>query len=510
MRKREVFCIASLAIAAVVAGCSDATSPASRAVLVPVPRVSKIQGPPDSTYSVSAIPLSQVTLQRLAWDTWVTLEPTGTVHLIAKPKLPGANSAYVESGDADASGIIDHHPGPCVLSLSVQDAYDYLPGFGDCGGPVKTDTLLSKRLQSPWITRGQLPTKHYYECSNDTNVCHSVDSSGYSTVRERPIPVILNKLRVNKHTSTFVTHEGLAFSASKSLDSIYIGARWNGVPMKMTFWQWIGADSTRNPVPPWTGGGPCYGTESFTCTYAPYESGRMIVKAFTGGWEQTSSVTVQCLMAPDDSAINDSTNDFSAREEILEARRLANVDSSATAGWTLNHPKGWKNETPGVLWRLPNGSGFQFVPYDDPSSTACKSHLPDSQFDAAHAPVPGATPYAGVHVHPVGPLGRLYGCDSTLVNGVMVPAAQFPDEVNINGTPLPFPRAAPESDTVAGSDDDWRWVKSHGRKMFIATEFGYVFRLDPPPGDVLRGPHLTWPATHITGSKCSWVKKYAE
>jgi hypothetical protein len=149
MKKLEVLYMASLATALALAACSDATSPASRAVLVPVPRVSKIQGPPDSTYNVSAIPLSQVTLQRFTWDTWVTLEAAGTVHLTAKPKLPGANSAYVESGDADASGIIDHHPGPCVLSLSVQDAYDYLPGFGDCGGPVKTDTLLSKRLQSP-------------------------------------------------------------------------------------------------------------------------------------------------------------------------------------------------------------------------------------------------------------------------------------------------------------------------------------------------------------------------
>jgi hypothetical protein len=479
-----------------------------------MPKVSKIQGgPPDSSFNVSARTGIPANLMKFNWDTWVTLESPGTITLISKPKLAGASNYYVEGGPVGATGIVDPHDVSCRLYLYVRDGYDYLPGFGSCAVPAKIDTLLSRKLQTPWITRANLPQQYPEECSHDPSVlCHSVDSGDYSTVRERPIPVTLNKLKVNKHTSTFVTHETLAFTAWKSLDSIYFPARWNGVPIIMTLWQWIGADSTRNPTPPWWGpggAGPCLDAGSTTCNYAPYESGRMIVKAYTGGWEQTNSVTVQCLMAPDDSAINDSTSDFSAREQILEARRLANVDSSATAGWTLNHPKGWKNETPGVLWRLPNGSGFQFVPYDDPSSTSCKSRLPDSQFDAAHAPVPGATPYAGVHVHPVGPLGRLYGCDSTIVNGVMVPAAQFPDEVNINGTPVPFPRAAMESDTLAGSDDDWRWVQSTGRKMFIATEFGYVFRLDPHPGPDLRGPHLTWRATHITGSKCSWVMKYA-
>jgi hypothetical protein len=246
------------------------------------------------------------------------------------------------------------------------------------------------------------------------------------------------------------------------------------------------------------------------CTYTPPESGRMIVKMFVGGWEQTSSVTVQCVMSPDESSLNDSTNDFSAREELLDVRRQANVDSAPEAGWTVDHVKGWQNETPGVLWQLPNDSGFQFIPYNDPGSTACQSNLPDSEFDLSHAPVPGATPYAGVHAHPNYPLRRMYGCDSTVVKGVTVPAALFPGDMDSNGNLRPFPRAGWEDSTVAGSDADWRWVKRTGRKMFIITAWGFVFRLDPPPGADLRGPHLTWRATNLAAGygKCAWAKKY--
>lgn len=318
----------------------------------------------------------------------------------------------------------------------------------------------------------------------------------------RPVPVTIKKLTTSRAKIDTLHVASADFRAGFTPDSIMIGVNKVPHPFRITLWQWITADSgsTVNP-------GCSIG--NLLCTYTPLRSGRMVVKMFVGGWEQSSSVSVQCMESVPDLAVNDTTNDWSARAELLEARRLANVDSADTAGWTPSHPKGWKNETPGVIWNLPDGGGYQFVPFDDPNSTSCRSSLPDSIFNNSHAPVPGATPYAGVHVHSNSPLlDHMYGCDSVVVKGVKVPGAQFPGDTTNQGTPKPYARADLENEAKAGSDADWKWVRDHGKLMFIITKGGYVFRLDPPPFGQERGPFKTWTAINRLPNRCAWLSKY--
>jgi hypothetical protein len=58
---------------------------------------------------------------------------------------------------------------------------------------------------------------------------------------------------------------------------ITVGGGKSQHPFHITLWQWIGADSTRNPT--LTGGT----ATSLLCVYTAPESGRIIVKMFVGG-----------------------------------------------------------------------------------------------------------------------------------------------------------------------------------------------------------------------------------
>jgi hypothetical protein len=220
-------------------------------------------------------------------------------------------------------------------------------------------------------------------------------------------------------------------------------------------------------------------------------------------------------MAPADSAVNDSTSDFSAREEILEALKDAHVDSLPEAGWNPNHPAGWKKETGGVLWKLPGaGAGYKFVQYNDPAANACGSSLPASLFADSLAPVPGAVPEGGVHVHPNFPFERIYGCDSVDFRGARVPGALFPGQLNPDGTETPWSLGAVEDSVRAGSDKDWKWIRNNQRPLFLVTAWGYVIRMNVPAQGSERGSIQAWRATSIASKKteaakkCAWVKKY--
>lgn len=328
----------ALGVSLLLAGlrCSEETGPRSGAILVPSPRLSNVSGPPDSTFWIPADrgwPPAQIPLINFPQDTWVTLESPGQVYLIAAPKLPGASSYYIfPSRYVPATGGVDHHPdGNCYLGLNVKDNYGILPPFGDCGGAVKVDTLLTRKNNPVLITRGPLPTTHYYECSTTSDKCHSLNPGDGSTVRQRPIPVTL-RLKPSRKTSRFLTLDSLVFTASMTRDSIFVGGVMYAIPKPViTFWQWIGADTTRNPVPPWTS--PCHSSTSLTCRYTPYEAGRMIVKAVLGGWEQTATTSVQCLLPdpstppttfpyPSDSILNDSLGDFAVRAGLLDACQI--------------------------------------------------------------------------------------------------------------------------------------------------------------------------------------------
>lgn len=485
--------------------CQDSLAPTAGRLKVPVePR--RTLGPPDQTFTIGHAGNSKVALTTYQYETFVTLEVSDSIEFESKFPVPGASPYYQWPGrKIGATGATDQRisdPGKCALKLFVYGGAGMnVSSFGACGAPQLIDT--TKVIGPDTVKRTQVLYENPYDCDPwGAQTCHTYPNAS-QTVRMRPVPVTIKKLTTN-HSKLDTLHlVSTAFKAGFTPDSISVGGNKLPHPFRITLWQWITADSgsTVNPG--------C-SASNLLCNYTPLRSGRMVVKMFVGGWEQSSSASVQCMESIPDFAVNDTTNDWSGRAELLEARRLANVDSADTAGWTPSHPKGWKNENPGVLWQLPNGGGYQFVPFNDPNSTACRSSLPDSVFTPSHAPVTGATPYAGVHVHSTLPLYPMYGCDSALVNGVKVPAAQFPGDTTAQGRPKPAPPAALENQSSAGSDEDWIWVRNHSQFMFILTATGYVFRLEPPPFGQARAPFKTWNATWRLPNRCGWVEKYRQ
>lgn len=407
------------------------------------------------------------------------------------------------------------------MNLSVVGAVFNGGNFGACGSTqqINTSKIVGANVK---VMRGPPPKQNSYDCDIwGQAVCHSV--SGSQSVRLRPVPVALKAKASPKVVNFAMGTTPVTFTGFLSPDSLTVQGGRQPFTFAVTSWQWITADSNR--VMTLTSGPTCLfpsgAAETRTCLFTPEGSGRMVVSGFAGGYQQTGSTSVQCFMSPADFIANDTTNDFSAREELLEALILSHSDSSPNAGWDASNPKwspsnpkGWKNETPGVLWKLPNGGGYQFVPYDDPSSNACKASLPPSAYAASNAPVPGAEAVAGVHVHPSQWFEPIYGCDSVDVKGVKVPGAQFPGDVDENGQLRPRGTQLPEDETRAGSNPDWRWLQSSGIPMFIMTKYGYALRLDDPMTGELRGPHKAWPITKLALNagaatrKCAWVKKF--
>jgi hypothetical protein len=504
-KKGSVF--RTLALLPLAVACHDTVGPVARSIPLPTHARMTVGPPPPRTYLVYSSPGGGVALSQYSYDTWVTLVPSGSIDLIALGTIPGASPYYVTGGGIGVNGKIDQHPdAPCVLNISLSDGYGPLSSWGVCGGPVKIDTVLFRKLQAPVAKRGPLPIKHYYDCSNTSDVCHFVNLQQYSTIVEQPIPVTLNKLAANKRTSTFVTAPAVTFTASRTPSTVTVGGGVHSHPLAVTLWQWIGADSTRLPVT-----GYClFPTANPLCEFSPRESGRMLLKAFMGGWEQTSSVTVQCLINGEP-VFNDSTNDFSVREELLNVLMTSNADSLPEAGWTADHQRGSRHESGGVIWELPNAGGFMFVPYEDPNSNQATYHRPDSLWSPSAAPVPGALPYATVHDHPNTPGDVIYGAGGTTVlpDGTIVPFAQYPGDTVPQGWMKPVTHKVPDDTLRAGSGADWRNVIRVGLPDYIVGTVGFVHRLDPPPPNL---DPLSVPTRYSGGSaaqrKCSWVKKY--
>jgi len=99
----------SLAVAIVVGtvlfginACADATAPRSRAVLAPT-TLRKTVGPPDVTGAVGAIYNNSTTLYNFPYETWVTLEVTGTVAFTSATPAPGASPYYQTVGKIRAA-----------------------------------------------------------------------------------------------------------------------------------------------------------------------------------------------------------------------------------------------------------------------------------------------------------------------------------------------------------------------------------------------------------------------
>jgi hypothetical protein len=432
--------------------------------------------------------------------------------LYAKPKLPGSTAPYVTSQSVGVTGLVDKRtPGECVLHVGMMDN---LPAFGPCGSPGKVDTLLFKKLATPRAIRGPLPKSGYYECAANSTDCHWTSLADSSLIVEQPIPVSLNKLATTKHTAIFpyTATTPIRFTASRSPDSVRAGSGKFPHPIAITFWQWIGADSTRrastcpfSPPP-----------AVLYCDFKPLEAGRMIVKAYTGGWEQTNSVTVQCLVSDGDSALNDYGSDYRVRQELLDLLKKGNADSSVTAGWNASNPRGWRRETAMVIWRLANGGAFYTVPVDDPNATQCGMQIPPSMTDPNNPPVPGATLYATAHAH-VDTANEEKFCKSPmLIDGRWVNVPEQPSEA-LDPTKERIFHVL--DDSVSGaSPSDWQTMLATGVPMFIISKNGFAYKIETlevlpwthePKFRVYRAFDGKTSAPMTDEEKrCSWVPKY--
>lgn len=512
MNATKVLALWSVTTLSLASGCRDMVGPIERTLPVPTQISKTVGAPAPRTYILGSEPGGGVYLSQYPRATWTTLVASGAVQLIAQDPLPNASAQYVyPGGGVGVTGWIDTRTdGGCILHVKISDN---LPGFGPCASPGITDTLVFEANARPRAIRGPLPNSGLYECSNWHDNCHTTNIFDYSEIIEKPIPVALNKLKTTKHTATFPANGGVKFTASRTPDSIWVRNGKFAHPITVTFWQWIGADTTRL-----ASNGYClFPTSNLACTFYPQESGRMIVKAFTGGWEQTNSVTVQCLVSNGDSALNDYSSDYRVREELRDLLRQGNADSANTAGWNASNPRGWRRETAMVIWRLANDGGFLTVPVNDPSADACHITIPPSSYNNNNPPVPGATVYATTHAHVSNPGDELF-CEgkTARMNGRRRDYAAKPSDT-LDASKAR--RAAARQDsTNSGSDRDWNRVSERGVPTMLIAKNGFAYKLetldvvpwfDVPLARAYRAFKGTTDAPITDAEKrCTWVPKY--
>lgn len=500
-------------------GCADATSPLAHTQQIPVVMHKLVGGPPDETVNIDAAPGASAALHSFPYWTWVTLEASGTVSFTSLPPTPNASAYYQYPGRAlTANGMydgrVDTNP-KCALQLyTYNPAYTatYFSDSGACGGNVKVDTA---EIIGAWsVKRGVAPFQYGYDCDrNGLATCHSIDPGGQS-VRLRPVPVTLQPLKATKGTLDPSHPASIQFTNWFTPDSITVNGSKTAHPWRTTLWQWIGVDSTRDPIiSPRAGcaASAPSGPTSLVCNYAPLESGRMLTKVFVGGWEQTSTITVQCLVTPGDSILNDTTDNFALRKALFDALAKSNADSAAGIGATAAH-RGFRHEEGGRIFQWTHGvnSGkYFFVPVDDPNATEC--HV-DVRLGEEENPILGATVVGHYHIHVATPPDSLYGC---------LPSPDGKKYSQYPGDGL-RPYYAPASDTPSdnygfggGSVNDWvlALYPAPGHAEYVMWKDGTVYRLsrrvDPSSNtDHWSAFGAARDATKPAG-KCTWPKTFS-
>jgi hypothetical protein len=294
-----------------------------------------------------------------------------------------------------------------------------------------------------------------------------------------------------------VQYQQVTFTTAANPPTLVIGGVTHADTMITTSWVYTAADGTLD-------GNMCSGGYPIlACSPYLHKSGRLVVKAFVGGWEQTSTITVQCLVNPGDSVLNDATNDFQARSALMDA--LKNSHPESPPGGGVRHEEG------GTIWRLPNGGGFQLVPYTDPNATECQ-YNPDPN---PTPPVAGATLYGDYHTHPVTVADstygyKLYGCGTiTMEDGRKVRTKSNANDTN----PKHVQQGSGREDFGGGgSTRDWSRVDSTQRPQYTINggqidennlPLPTVYRLSPhgSQAPLVPNPNAYFHKT----SACGWV-----
>ena len=96
-------------------------------------------------------------------------------------------------------------------------------------------------------------------------------------------------------------------------------------------------------------------------------------------------------------------------------------------GYDSTLKRGLRHETGGIKWRLPNGTGFKSVEYDDPRATQCA--IPPRAIQPP--PEPGATIESYFHTHSTNPGEDYYACfDSVNIDGRWVKQPRYVGDPN--------------------------------------------------------------------------------
>jgi len=309
------------------------------------------------------------------------------------------------------------------------------------------------------------------------------------------IPVVMKQVTANPHLVNFKTvpYQQVTFTTGPDPATYMIGGALRQMPMTTTSWVYTAADGTLD-------GNMCSGGYPIgSCMPYLHKSGRMVVKAFAGGWEQTSTVTVQCLVTPADPILNDSTSDFKLREKVREMLDLSNADSSASEGFNVNHPGwngGWIHETAFNIWKSPGGE-IKFEVADPVSSDACKVSYGVAQ------PALGDSLIGAGHTHVTYQGDPLYCNRNTTRNGVEVPMQRYPGDPNgvyvVNGP-----------DSVAADEADRATANTLQVPQYVMMASGYLLKIDPVASLSTPSPQTWYRVFGGTASqkKCSWPKKY--
>jgi len=484
-RANTVFLILLGLLAVATGACRDIlTSPAARPRVQPIP-LRKTIGPPDSTaYLLGIDPGNSVTLPPFAYSTWIEVTITGAIELHS---LVGSRTTL--NGPVYARGVWSQNT-QCGLNDTISYPTASMIHTPTCGeGPITwVDTIPARGAGH--VTRGQLPWESTGACGVGV-ACHWVTGEPQD-VKVKVFPVTLDPLKVAPHMINFATvpYAYVQFIASRTPATFTKSGNTTGMPITFTSWTYQTLDGTVEPIWAYC----AFPSSNLLCTPSLHTSGRMTAKAFAGGWEQTSSVTVQCPESPADLALNDTLSDFLTRRTLLASLDSANVDSAAGAGYDPQLGRGFRHEVGGIIWQMPNGS-FQPIFYPDPNATECRYTPP------AVDPVgpPGALPVAYFHAHTV-PAGEpVYGCLPTR-GGIFY--ERYPgDTIGRQLAPLSKGEA-----NGGGSGDDWGYARYKGRPVWVIHNTRRVYRLNPMLiADTLH-PYR-WDPYKTSGSpKCRWVR----
>jgi hypothetical protein len=224
----------------------------------------------------------------------------------------------------------------------------------------------------------------------------------------------------------------------------------------------------------------------------------MIAKVFVGGWEQTGSITVQCLLNPGDSILNDSTNDFQIRSALLTLLDSAHPEVEPGFGYDSTKGRGIMHEIQAVVWKLPGGGGYMLTPYEDVDATECT--FTPVILQLVDPPVPGAVPIGRAHTHQT-PINKpIYGCPPFVSkDGDTTFYSKFPgDTANGKGPLIKIPSGS----VNGGSVEDWLSAMAENKPWYVLEIDGTISVLD---NSTIIFPRIyNWDKKRAR--KCAWTR----